>query len=323
MPRLTQKNLRNEVGRWVSCGIIHPAQGKEILKHYPAEGRNYWLLSLAIIGGILLLNGIILIIASNWQDIPSFIKIGGTLLLLASSFSLGVESQRLGRGRGWWETSYLLASVLPLLGLMLISQIFHVQGNPTNLFLIWTIAIAPLPWLTRSVSTFVIFLIAIMTTLGCLLADGLFGWVPEELVDLPEFFLSAYLIFGLVCAWASQSWIKLEEQTLRNVGEFWGFLTASFSIYILGFVVKETWFLIWALLFFWSLELIYRGYFRGRVHQVNLGFVLVGLSILSTSFRLLGTMFETGVMFIAAGALTLGCAIGLNHVRRRVIKKIK
>lgn len=323
MPRLTQRNLRDEVGRWVSCGIISQVQGEEILKTYPVEGRNFWLLSLATIGGILLLNGIALIIASNWQDIPPFIKMGGLLLLLVSFFTLGVESQRLERGRGWWETCYLFAAVLPLLGLMLVSQIFHVQGSATNLFLVWTIAIAPLPWLTRSVSTFVVFLLAIMQTLACLITEGFFGWIPEELVKQPEFFFSVYIIFGLTCAWASQGWNKLKEPILRSVGEFWGLLTTSFSIYVLGFFVQETWFLIWALLFLWSLELIYRGYFRGRVHQVNLGFVLVGLSVLSISFRLLGTMFQTGMMFIASGVLILCCAIGLNYLRRRVVKRIR
>lgn len=310
---MNQKQLKPHVEQWSREGIIQPGQAERILSLYPTAGRNYWMIAFAVIGTFLILGGIILIISSNWQDIPSAVKMAGLLALLAVSMITGVEAQRRGMHRAWWECAYLGASVFPLLGLMLISQIFHIQGKPTGLMLVWVLATSPLPLLTRSVSSWVVQILALMSLLICAKEDGYLG----ARSDFDEWCLT-WMVFGGVLAFVSQAWGRLGEKIQEDVGEFWGVLTVFIAAYVWGFDVGP-WFGVWALVFLGALALIYRGYQKAKAHQVNVGFVMVALVTLSVFFRLVGTMFNTGLIFIAGGGMIILTVWGLNRVRRKVL----
>jgi uncharacterized membrane protein len=314
-----QRKLGSEVGKWVADGLIDSGQAKRILERYPKSGHNYWLIAFAAIGSLLMLTGISLLIASNWESIPALFKFVCLLLLLAGTMTLGIEAQRLGWHRAWWECSYLAAAVFPLLGLALISQIFHTDGKASLLFLAWAISIAALPWLTRSVSSLVMLLLAVMSVNACLLDEDFYDrW--GTIRDF-EALCFSYLAFGVLCAVLSQLWRRVNEPVLADVGEFWGLLIGFIAGYVYGFD-GHPWFLIWFLVFAAAMGLIYFGYLRERVHQVNLGFVMVALVILSIFFRLVGTMMDTGLIFIIGGGVILVCVLGLNHVRRRLLRRM-
>lgn len=311
---LNQKSLRAETNRWVRDGLVTQEQAEKILGLYPASPRNYAFIAFAVIGSVLLLTGIILILSSNWRDIPNEVKFAGLLMLMAGSWVLGIESQRRNWPRAWWECAYLAAAIFPLLGMMLISQIFHIQGEPKNLLLAWTAAITPLPIFSRSVSTFVIWIIALLN----------YTWFQmdfwEWIHDFDSFVLT-FMIFGLALAALSQLWILLGERTQRNVGEFWGLFIALIMGYAYGFR-EHLWLLVWFLEFLFCLGMIYRGYRCERANQVNLGFVMVALLILSVFFRLAGTMMDTGLLFIVGGIVMLAVVYGINRLRRQVLRKM-
>jgi uncharacterized membrane protein len=311
---LTQKKLRPELERWTGLGLVTPENAGKILGQYPAGDRNYWIIAFAAIGSVLCLTGVSLILASNWQEIPGVVKLAGLLILLAGSMALGIESQKRGWHRSWWECAYLAAAVFPLLGMMLISQIFHTHGEPRDAMLAWMVVIAPLPLLSRSVSSFVAWILSGMSLLICLVDDRI-------LIDSFEGSCLAFVVFGLALALLSQLWTKLNEPIQRDVGEFWGVLMAVIAAYVLGFDIKP-WLLIWFLIFLFCLGLIYRGYRVEKTHQVNMGFVMVAILILSIFFRLVGTMMNTGLLFIAGGAVLLGVVYGINRLRRRVLEKM-
>ncbi len=310
----TQKQLKPELDSWIRDGLLEASSAELILKRYPLSGKNYWVIAFASIGSILCLAGIILLIAGNWQDISAPLKFGGLLALLAGSLTLGVETQRRGWHRAWWECAYLAAAIFPLLGVVLISQIFHVYGKATDLMVFWILAIAPLPFLTRSVGSFVVWLLAWMSLLICFVDES-------HLQHDFETFCGAFIVFGLVTAFVSKGWLKLGENILHEVGEFWGLLCALIAAYVLGFEVKA-WELLWFAVFLACLGLIYRGYSVNRPHQVNMGFVMVALIILSVFFRLIGSMLDTGLMFIAGGGTLLAVVYGANRLRRQVLEKM-
>ena len=317
MRAFSQKELRPQVDGWKAAGLITDDQAANILARYPPNAPQRWPLAFLILGGVLCLGGIILIISSNWQAIPAPVKLAGLLALLAGSYVLAVETQRSGRSRAWWEIGYLGAAVFPLLGLMLISQIFHVSGNPFSLLLTWTLVILPLPFLTRSVSAFLLFLVA----------------ATALVLDLPEGFHRPWWHFhtfswimagyGLICALLSQFWLRLGEPILRNVGEYFGILLALIFLFVLGCDLSDTWFWVWLLVFALSLGLIARGYHDERIHQVNLGFCFAGLVILSIFLRLVGTMFDTGIIFIGGGLILIAGVSALEWLRRRLVAQIK
>jgi uncharacterized membrane protein len=313
---MNQNELKPHIERWKDAGILKPEQGDAILALYPQSGRNYWMLAFAVIGSLLILGGIILIISSNWQNIPAGLKLTGLLALLAASTITGVEAQRRGMHRAWWECGYLGAAVFPLLGLMLISQIFHIQGKPTGLILVWVIATAALPYLSRSVAAWVVQILALMSLLICGIRDGYLGLIYRF-----EQWCQAWIFFGVVLALVSQGWGLLRERIQRDVGEFWGVLTAFVAAYIWGFECRS-WSALWLTVFLAALGLIYSGYVRNKTHQVNVGFVMVALIILSVFFRLAGTMFHTGLIFIVGGGMIILTVWGLNRLRRQLLRTI-
>lgn len=317
MRTFSQKDLRPQVDGWTQAGLITTEQAASILARYPPTAPRRWPVAFLMLGGLLCLGGVILIISSNWQAIPAPVKLGNLIALLAGSYALAIETRRRERSRAWWEIGYLGAAVFPFLGLMLISQIFHLRGNPFTLLLTWTVAISLLPFLTRSVSAFFVWLLALMA----LLID-----LPEGL-HMPwwEFHTTAWILtgYGVVCALASQLWMRVGEPVLREVGEYFGVVTALMSLFVLGCDLNYMWFGVWLLVFVVSLGLIVRGYHSERIHQVNVGFCFVGLVILATFLRLVGTMFDTGLIFIVGGLIIIGGVSALEFVRRRVVAKIK
>jgi uncharacterized membrane protein len=314
---MNQNQLKPHVEQWTRDGLIQPDQAQKILSLYPVAGRNYWMIAFAVIGTFLILGGIILIISSNWRDIPDAMKMAGLLALLAASMITGVEAQRRGMHRAWWECAYLGASVFPLLGLMLISQIFHIQGKATGLILAWFVMTLPLPLLSRSVSAWVVQILALMSLLICAITDGFVG----SRYDFDEWCL-VWMAFGGLLVLGSQVWVWLGEKIQQDVGEFWGVLTLFIAAYVWGFDVG-LWFGLWLLVFLGALGLIYRGYLRAKTHQINVGFVMVALVTLSVFFRLVGTMFHTGLIFIAGGGMIILTVWALNRVRMRVLGGIE
>ncbi|MDX6766190.1 MAG: DUF2157 domain-containing protein [Candidatus Methylacidiphilales bacterium] len=310
---MNQKQLKPHLEEWSRKGLIQPTQAEAILALYPTSGRNYWTIAFAVIGTFLILGGVILILSSNWEDIPDTVKMAGLLALLAASLITGVEAQRRGMNRAWWECGYLGAAVFPLLGLMLVSQIFHVQGKATGLVLVWTLATLPLPLLTRSVSTWVVQILALMSLLICAKEDGYLG----ARYDFHQW-CQVWMAFGGLLALLSQAWHRVGEKIQAGLGEFWGLLMVFIAAYVWGFELKP-WFGWWTLVFLGALGLIYRGYLRAKAHQVNMGFVMVALVTLSVFFRLVGTMFNTGLIFIAGGGMIILTVWGLNRIRKQVL----
>jgi uncharacterized membrane protein len=105
------------------------------------------------------------------------------------------------------------------------------------------------------------------------------------------------------------------------MGEFIGVLTVSLSLWLVGFDIDH-WFVLWAALFLGALGWIALSMERNRVHQVNVGFAVVALLIISTFLRLVGTMAQTGQIFLGGGVVLLVTAWLVNRARREVLRRM-
>jgi uncharacterized membrane protein len=326
--RLTQSQLQPEVDRWVSEGVIQPAQAASIVARYPvADGVGRMMTIFIALGAVLIVGGIALVISSNWKDIPPLVKMAGLLLLLAAATVAGIEAKSRGWARGWWEGAFSVSAILPLLGIALISQIFHLSGKATGLFLGWTLLIVVVPVLTRSVGAFVVLLCALFALQQAWLNDYVQAWLVGSTDRWGNFALQILgaAVFGLVCAAVSTGWKWLGETVQARAGEYMGLLVFLVASYFYGFETKPfdtrpAWPFVWLIVFVLAVLVIYRAVRTGnRTHQVNLGFVIIGLVIISTYVRLVGTMMNTGVIFLTGGALMLACAFVLARWRRRLL----
>lgn len=156
---------------WVGEGLITAPQREAILARHPlpaaGSSANRFLGILAAIGGALFVVGVSLIIKSHWERIGDWVKIGGLVALLSGAYALG---WRLKLSPGNYpklgDACLMVGAVLFLLGIALVSQVFHIDSRPANGVLLWWAGIAAVPWLTRAKGAQFVSVVAGLTWLG-------------------------------------------------------------------------------------------------------------------------------------------------------------
>lgn len=133
------------------AGFINEAQEHAIVEHFKLDREgNRFLAIVGIIGAILVSAGIILLIASNWNDIPRLLKLGVGLALLLGTHAGGWALGRAGRHPVMAEVLHLLGSGMFLANIALVGQIYNLSSRPPNAILLWLAGVAPLAWILRS-----------------------------------------------------------------------------------------------------------------------------------------------------------------------------
>ncbi|MBV8879371.1 MAG: DUF2157 domain-containing protein [Planctomycetaceae bacterium] len=79
----------------------------------------------------------------------------------------------------------------------------------------------------------------------------------------------------------------------------------------------------WALWFLIGLWCIAWGAKADRKGFVNLGVLAVGAGIITRFFDLVGSLAETGTLFLVGGVVLLGTAFGMEKWRRRIVKRMQ
>lgn len=305
-----QRRLRGTLDRWVSEGLIEPAQREAILRSCRDAVPGRWALAYGVIGGVLCVAGVSLLIASNWGTIPDLAKLGGLLGLLVASTVVAVEARARGWSRTWQEPAFLGSAVFPLLGLALVSQIFHLDGPASALAGWWWLAICPLPIFSQSLLAWLVWIVAGYWWIGARLGEG-------ADVDLWNG-CAVFAVAGAALGFGSQLWRRARH--LGESGEFLGVLTVAASVYVWGFD-STGWLALWGALFVGALCWIGFSLSSGRIHQLNLSFLVVGLVILSTFLRLAGSMADTGTLFVSGGLALLAVAWGLRRLHRHLVHR--
>ena len=164
---------------WEAAHIITPEQGAAIreLEHTyaaPAESAFRYQRIIAIIsafGGILLAAGLILLVGSNWADIPRLAKLG-----LAVGTVVGLEA--LGYGLRYHTEYRRIGATFLFVGaaaygaaIMLVAQAYQYPVDDPNLMLLWFAPLLPLAYLARS---------QMIAALGIAVGYGALGYRTAE-----------------------------------------------------------------------------------------------------------------------------------------------
>jgi uncharacterized membrane protein len=120
---------------------------------------------IGMIGAALVAAGIALLISANWDAIPRLAKVAGVIALLICAHAGGLwlaarDYTKLG------SALHVIGSVLFLLAIALIGQLYNISSRPPNAFLLWAAGIAALPWLLQSRAQFVLWMVAVTVWLG-------------------------------------------------------------------------------------------------------------------------------------------------------------
>jgi uncharacterized membrane protein len=154
-----------DVERIHQAGLISQEQKLQIAAHFNLkEESSRFLAIVSFIGAILVASGIVLVIASNWDEIPRGIKIASGLALMLGAHMSGwylreIKREYLKTG----EALHAAGALLFLGNIALIGQIYSLSSRPPNAILLWWLGIAALPWLLRSVALHLVSLTAFIT----------------------------------------------------------------------------------------------------------------------------------------------------------------
>lgn len=132
-----RKRIEQDLPRWRQAGWV-TADGEKAIAAELAQGG--WQMSLApalaMLGAVLFGFAAMSFVAANWQDMPKLFRIalllGG---LLASYAAAGVLFQR--NLDAFAQAAILLGVAIYGASIMLISQMYHMEGHPPNAVLLW------------------------------------------------------------------------------------------------------------------------------------------------------------------------------------------
>lgn len=241
-----ESRLRQESPGWVAAGVISPEQAQRIHALHPeSEGAaaSRFLTIISLLGAALCAVGVALIISANWQDIHRWVKITALLALLAGAYGGGywlkfqrADFPKLG------EALIMAGCVLFLLGIALVSQIFHLGGRAGNAVLVWMAGIAAIPFLARAKGAFFVLLVAVYSWL-VIESTVRDGWL--RLAASPDssagFSLPFVLLGGsLALYWAASFWPEA-WQGFARMQQAWPLAVICGTVYAAGFTHKSWW----------------------------------------------------------------------------------
>ncbi|MBI1842927.1 MAG: DUF2157 domain-containing protein [Verrucomicrobia bacterium] len=157
----------SDIQKIQEAGLITSEQGHAIVQHFQLETESRrFLVILSVLGGILVSGGVILLVASNWEEIPRLMKVTCGLALLVAAHFGGWWLGREGRHSIPAAGLRLVGSGLFLANIGLIGQVYNLSSRPPNALLLWCAGIAPLPWILRSKTQLLLMWIAFGTWIG-------------------------------------------------------------------------------------------------------------------------------------------------------------
>ena len=174
----TRRFLSGESQAWVDEALISPEQRAAILESYTVTKR---LPVIVLALGVLMIGiGLLSFIAANWDVLPSWLKM---VMIVGSYLGSVVAAYRFERRRQTSAAHFLLflSGFLLLGGLALISQIFHIQGNPTDLLATWLWVYAPTFILVRSLAVYLLY-----EAVGVLYLNMLYFDIPLRFPRFPQ-----------------------------------------------------------------------------------------------------------------------------------------
>jgi len=172
--------------------------------------------------------GVILLVSANWKEISDTSKLIGFFLLFGVVHAAGIYFRSYKQMECFAEGLHFVGASLFLMGIGLISQIYHIDGQWSTAILIWLIAIAPLAWCFRSPSITLLSLFAMLLWLHLLpLESSLRNFNIMNLFAI-EVGIGVALIGGAAI---------LREREPRIAWAFrgTGLILLFFAVYLMGF----------------------------------------------------------------------------------------
>jgi uncharacterized membrane protein len=132
-----RKRIDRDLVRWREAGWIS-ADGEAAIRKDVEKGiRTLGLANaLAILSAVLIGFAVMSFVAANWQTMPRILRLGMLGASLWASYGLAAVFARRGM-EGFAHAAVLLGVGIFGGSIMLISQMYHMDGNPSDAILLW------------------------------------------------------------------------------------------------------------------------------------------------------------------------------------------
>ena len=147
---MSQARLQSELARWQTEGWVTEHGAKEIRRDLASRQTGYGLYgALAVLGAVLLGFAVMSFVAANWAGMSKLTRLSLLGGGLAASYGIAYElfNRRLD--------AFAHAAVLTGIGIfggsiMLIAQMYHMDGHPPDAVWLWSLGALSAGWLLKS-----------------------------------------------------------------------------------------------------------------------------------------------------------------------------
>jgi uncharacterized membrane protein len=132
------RRLERDLVRWQDAGWITETGADAIRKDLSKGRRTLGLANaLAILAAVLMGFAVMSFVGANWQEMPRILRLGLLIAALWASYGLTAYLDRHGN-TGFANAAILLGVSIFGGSIMLISQMYHIDGNPPDAVLLWS-----------------------------------------------------------------------------------------------------------------------------------------------------------------------------------------
>jgi len=187
------KILANAVDDWKARGLLSAASASTLQADIEANTKSRSFSSIIVLLGVICLAfGIMTFVAANWDEMSNLARL--VLVFAGMWLAWGLSIWLKLRGSDWLADLFvMLASAVFGASIMLIGQIFHIQGEPRDAVWLWTAGTLVAALATRSgpALALTVILVGLWTFMGR-------GWIgPFEQIEY------VFLIYWGICAAAA------------------------------------------------------------------------------------------------------------------------
>lgn len=136
---IARRRLAEDIERWRRQGWL-TAEGEAQVRHDLLEKRSGPGLPtvLAILGVVLLGFAAMSFVAANWQEMPRLVRLGIIFGGLIGAY--GAAAALFARGEDAFAHAAILLGIAVFgAGIMLIAQMYHIEGHPPDAILVWAL----------------------------------------------------------------------------------------------------------------------------------------------------------------------------------------
>lgn len=175
-----QKYMIGEIARWREEALITPEQAETLTQRYKTETKtNPLIFVFSTVGAVMVVAGLILILATGWQSIPTTVRRAISFLPLLIAQGLAVRTLVKGKTSLAWREGLSLFYTAAIFGtLKLVELSFNVPTDYSRYILLCGVMTAPVFLIFRSVTACAGYLFAVINW-GAIYADigdyGAFG----------------------------------------------------------------------------------------------------------------------------------------------------